>query len=320
MNTALRWGKDVERGSPSLAEAPEEALDSGQETELQIQRGDIALCFLFQRKNRSMRVIDFRAGPQAQKADIVQEVAEREGVERVFTIVEREEATTWVRAGFEKEGTIPGFYKRSDGYLLGMQVEQRALAESGTRIRIRSSASPAVTPLDRGERAYQAAKKAARGSAEDVRSRVKLALARPQDVLRAQEVAERSGRSLTQFESFGRTVEWNAYLATARGGFSVLIGTEVQLCFDNVWLDFLVAPRGEKEVWLTVAAVQMLMEQLKKQGLVSAFVTSPVESVELMTVLIAAGFRRTGRLGQHLRVGESRADAFLWARKLADPT
>jgi len=32
------------------------------------------------------------------------------------------------------------------------------------------------------------------------------------------------------------------------------------------------------------------------------------------------GFRRTGLLNRHLRIGSRRADAFLWSRKLAQPS
>jgi hypothetical protein len=44
--------------------------------------------------------------------------AQREGVERVFTVVERDEVSSWTRLGLRREGTIAAFYKRSDAFIL----------------------------------------------------------------------------------------------------------------------------------------------------------------------------------------------------------
>ncbi len=286
--------------------------------EVQVQRGDVALCFLINRSTRSMRVIDFRAGYQPLKAELVHEVAAQQGIDRVFTVVEREEATTWNRMGFEKEGNIPGFYKRSDAYVLGLAVEKREALESGTRIRVKAP-SAQEAQIDRAERAYQAARRFSRSRAPEQLPRVKVLEARPQDADKAFEAAIRTGRDLSRFERFGRGGVRRSYLCTARGGFSLLVGVEVQPCFDNVLIELLVAPRGDKETWLTVSGLEQVAELLKKDGLVSAFAISPVDSVELMAALVAAGFRRTGRLADHLIVRDARADAFLWSRKLAEP-
>ena len=48
-----------------------------------------------------------------------------------------------------------------------------------------------------------------------------------------------------------------------------------------------------------------------------AFALAPVDDVRLATAFVAAGFRRTGLLRQHLRVGDQRVDALLFCRKLA---
>ena len=41
--------------------------------------------------------------------------------------------------------------------------------------------------------------------------------------------------------------------------------------------------------------------------------------MELGAIYVNAGFRRTGMLRQHVLLGRERVDAFLWARKLAQP-
>ena len=55
----------------------------------------------------------------------IQSVAKREGVEKVITLVEKDEVSSWTRVGFVREGTIPGFYKRSDGHLCGCLINER---------------------------------------------------------------------------------------------------------------------------------------------------------------------------------------------------
>ena len=79
----------------------------------------VSLCLLVNRRARTMRIVDFRAGPNPAKRLFVLSLAQREGVSKIYTLVERDEVQTWTKLGFAKEGTIPGFYKRSDAFFLG---------------------------------------------------------------------------------------------------------------------------------------------------------------------------------------------------------
>lgn len=289
------------------------AASSGVE-ELHRERRDVSLCFVVNRRTQTMRVVDFRAGAQPHKLDLVQRTAQEEGVVRAYTVVEREEAGTWAKMGFVKEATIPGFYKRSDGHVLGLEVEPGLPKQSATRIRVR----PPIESQDL-ERSYQRARRLVRGRAPDAQPKVKVALARPQDVERAVSNAQKSERALTAFEPFGRDVESSFRLCTARGGFSLLVGVELQRCFDNALIDVLCAPRGDKEIWLTAAGLEAICLELVDGGMVSAFALAPADSVELTAAFLASGFRRTGRLPNHLLTCDGRCDATVWARKLAEP-
>jgi len=293
----------------------EEVSTSGSE-QIEISRGEVSLCLILNRRTRSMRIIDFRAGVQANKFDLIREAAHKEGINRAYTVLEREESNTWGKMGFSKEGSIPGFYKRSDAYILGMEFEAPEPQQSGTRIKIPTSSANVA---DRAERSYQAGRRLMRNRAPEVLPKVKVAEARPQDIDKAFTNAEKMNRALTGLEPFGRDVDKVEYLCTARGGFSLLVGVEAQPCFDNAFIEPLCAPRGDKETWLTAAALRQIGERLVEQGIVSAFATTPAESVELTAAMVTAGFRRTGRLPNHMMVRGERADAFLWSRRLADP-
>ena len=275
----------------------------------------VSLCLLVNRRSRALRVVDFRSGPNPAKRLFVISLAQREGVERVFTLVERDEVTTWTRLGFEREGNIPGFYKRSDAYILGLMVPHalRPASEDESGVR------PAFTMDASSDKIYQKARALAKEYASKSSPAVRVQVAKDQDLRKALHTASRSGRALTGFEPFGRDVVRTAYLCTARGGFSLAASVESQVCFSNAFLELLTSPRTEKEALLTTAAVRGLCDTLFEQEIVSCFSLTPTDDQQLAAAFIANGFRRTGRLNQHLVKNGQRVDAYLWSRKLAQP-
>src|SRR5579863_2316751 len=110
-------GTAVQRAGQGAASA----IKGGVE-EIFFQNDAVSLCLLVNRRARIMRVVDFRAGPSEAKRLFVLTLAQREGVEKAYTLVERDEVQTWTKLGFAKEANIPGFYKRSDAFLLGCVV------------------------------------------------------------------------------------------------------------------------------------------------------------------------------------------------------
>jgi hypothetical protein len=283
--------------------------------EFQITKGDVSLCFLVDAVGKKARVIDFRAGHQSSKLDIVREFAESRAIERVFAVVEREEAANWAKLGFKKEASLPGFYKRSDGHIMGLVFPRAEECESGSRIRIR----PALGEYD-APSVIETARRLVKTRKSDDGTPVKVAVARDKDIERAVSLANASGRALTTFAPFSRDVEREARLCTARGGFSVLIGVELQRCFGSVFLEPLVPPRGEKETFMIAASLSQICADLARQGLVSAFAFVPAHSVELSACMLAAGFRPTGELQEHLAEPGQRINATAWAKKLGEPT
>src|SRR5277367_6319217 len=113
---------NFERGGWSMAakawSSQQKAVD-----EVFFQNDAVSLCLLINRRAKTMRVVDFRAGPTLAKRKLVLELAKREGMEKAYTLVERDEVSTWIKLGFAREGNIPGFYKRSDAFLLGCSVD-----------------------------------------------------------------------------------------------------------------------------------------------------------------------------------------------------
>jgi hypothetical protein len=279
-----------------------------------------------------MRVIDFRAGPSPAKRTLVHSLAQREGVEKIYTLVERDEVQTWLKLGFAKEGNIPGFYKRSDAFLLGSPVRatsgmRRPSAdvplESETRIiaaEPATSGAPQLTPAQMAmERTLVAAKRLLKEISERATTPAKVTDIDEVEARKAVTVAMRNGRAITGFEPFGRDVERRYFSVSVRGGFQLVASTESQACFGNTYLELLVAPRNDAERLHTAVALRALCERLLASDVVSCFSLAPSNDVALAAAFLHNGFRRTGLLIEHLVVGAHRRDAILWSRKLANP-
>jgi hypothetical protein len=319
---AKAWGERERVDAKKL----EPAIKRGVE-EMFVQNDTVSLCLLLNRRTRTMRVIDFRAGPSHAKRVFVLKLAKREGIEKVYTLVERDEVSTWVKLGFAKEANIAGFYKRSDAFILGCSVDATAL-ETQLRVPIGLEEDDEPTLDDRATPAHDFAEKTlvhAKKHAKELHDRplpaTKIAIVRETDapVKKAIEKAVRGGRALTAFEAFGRDVERRFFHLTSRGGFELIASTESQSCFGNAFLELLTGPKTEPERLATVSALRALCDKLLSEGVVSCFAVAPSDDVALATAFVFNGFRRTGLLQNHVTVGGQRKDAIVWSRKLANP-
>ena len=261
--------------SAATAVAAKKAVD-----EFFVQNDAVSLCLLVHRRARTMRVVDFRAGPSTAKQRFVMNFAQKEGVEKVYTLVERDEVATWMKMGFAKEGNIPAFYKRSDAFMLGAPVTETSGAakpipkagpkQSGMmRIAHRHGAAPMPsfsTDLEQddfdeddepesvdtrahdfAEKTLVHAKKRAKQLSEQPLPIAKIATIKEVDTKKALAAALKSGRAMTAFESFGRDVERRYFSITARGGFELIVSIESQACFGNAFLELLTAPSTDRK-------------------------------------------------------------------------
>ncbi len=310
--------------------------------ELFFQNDTLSVCLLLNRRTRTLRIVDFRAGPSAAKRLFIVSVAQREGMAKMFTVVERDEAATWAKLGFNKEGSIPGFYKRSDAFLLGCVVPPPGAAQapsdadgapfqSATRIvaaGARPSANgpvPSAPANETMERTLLVAKKALKEGPEKVLPVAKVTTITEAETRKAVAAALRSGRAMTAFEPFGRDVERRYFLTTTRGGVELYASTEAQACFGNAFLELLQGPRTESEGLATAGALRALCEKLTREGVVSCFSLTPSDDVILASAFLQNGFRRTGLLNEQWPAHDGtparrrRKDVILWSRKLANP-
>jgi hypothetical protein len=275
--------------------------------ELHFKSESAFLCLLLNRRTGLIRVIDFRSGALPAKRLFIQNVARREGVEKVIILVEKDEVSSWTRVGFVREGTIPGFYKRSDGHLVGCVIgEKTASVEVG----------------DEGqklaERTVNAGKKNAK-EVPEVLPNVTAAVIDEEDALKARDEVWRKGQGLSGFDAFGRDAQRYYVEATAKKGRANFISAEYQDCFGHSLVEILRAPTDDLDVLALTGGLRFLSEDLKERGIVSAFGLAPSDDIGLATAYVAAGFRKTGLLASGVLAGKERRDAILWTRKLANP-
>ena len=275
--------------------------------ELHFKSDSAFLCLLLNRRTGFIRVIDFRSGALPAKRLFIQSVAKREGVEKVITLVEKDEVSSWTRVGFVREGTIPGFYKRSDGHLCGCLINERTASLELTNEAVRQA-----------DRTVAHGKKNAKEVPEDL-SMVSVSEIDEHPALKARDDAWRRNKGLNPFDDFGRDAKRLFVEATAKRGRTNYLAAEYQDCFGHSLVETLKSPEDDLDVIALTGGLHFLCETLKERGIVSAFGFAPSDDIGLATAYCATGFRKTGLLAGGIKVGNERKDAILWTRKLVNP-
>ncbi|NOY90352.1 MAG: hypothetical protein GXP55_04010 [Deltaproteobacteria bacterium] len=275
--------------------------------ELYFRTESAYLCLLLNRRTKFIRVVDFRVGAIPAKRLYIQSVAKREGVKKVITLVEKDEVSSWTRVGFVREGTVPGFYKRSDGHLCGCVIGDKTAS---------------VTVSDAGvklsERTLNAAKKAAKDVSDKIRGSSFHEL-NEKDALKERDRIWKKGSPLGSFESFGRDATRLYYDASYKRSKTHTLSAEYQDCFGHSLIEILEAPRSKNEIVAIVEALRRIGEALREFDIVSMFSFAPSDDEQLATAFIAAGYRRTGLLASALEVDGERKDAILFTQKMLMP-
>jgi hypothetical protein len=292
------------RGGAALKEAEQPIVE-----ELHFRSDNAFLCLLLNRRTKQIRVIDFRAGALPAKRLFIQSVAQRENVDKVILLVEKDEVSSWTRVGFVREGQVPGFYKRSDGHLVGCVIGDRTAS-----IEISEESQKLA------ERTINAGKKLAEG----VEDHAKSVSVHEVDRETAEEARDAVWQKRTDafgcFDAFGRDASRMFIEVSSKRTKPNYLSAEFQDCFGHSLIEILRVPRNEHDVQAVASGLQWLNDYLKAKEIVSAFAFAPVDNLELATIFLACGFRKTGLLAKGALCGDKRSDAILWTRKLADPS
>ncbi len=275
--------------------------------ELYFRSDSAYLCLLLNRRTRFIRVIDFRAGALPAKRLYIQSVATQENVDKVITLVEKDEVSSWTRVGFVREGTIPGFYKRSDGHLCGCVIGDKTAS-----IEVSDASAKLM------ERTINAAKKAAKDIPEKIKG-ASVREASEKDALSARDAAWKKNEGFGSFDIFGRDAQRIYFDVSVRRSKTNYVSAEFQDCFGHALVEVLWLPTSENEMLAVTAGLRALAENLQERGIVSMFAFAPNDNVEISTAFVAAGYRKTGLLAQGILDAKGgRKDAILWTLKFAN--
>jgi hypothetical protein len=278
--------------------------------EIHHRDSQVYICLVVNRRHKSARIVDFLAGNFPQKQAAIQAISVREGIERVYTLVEREESTGWGKVGFAREGSIPGYYKRSDAHVMGHLIHSPPkVDDEGNLI------APAADAV-KAEKLINQAKKLRDSLAATRGAKTELMDARQLDALR-NAFKGKKGAPPALDDCFGRTgTRVHMVARDPKKAAEQFVAAEVQDCFGNAYLQLGATPADEADAKLTVALLQSISEELKGREVASAFLYAPVQDTLLGAALLGAGYKKTGLLARHLVVGGKRADSVLWTRKL----
>ena len=289
--------------------------------EVLFQNESVSLCLLLNRKNRTIRIFDFRTGASPTKTTITMSLARREQVERIFTIVEREEVGTWHRLGLKREGVIPGFYRRSDAHLLGIAIDPHASPPRSRSRHRPDRRERAVVPFAAADTAtadatLHAARKLELKQLPTTRAPVfRLLEVEEPEIKQAALPVLLAGTALTSLEPFGRSSVRKHFFAQWRGVTQLMACAEIQPCFGHACLEFVSPPRDLAHAAYYASVLGAMMPMLAHNDVVSCFAFTPTSDATLAAAFLAGGFRRTGVLARHLQLRDGRVDAFLWTRK-----
>lgn len=305
-----------------------------------IRNEDIFCSLLFDYANRTLRVVDFRGGNFQSKHVYLESVLMKEGMRKIFTLIERDDMNGWQRVGYHREGSIPGYYKRSDAYVMAriydgdfepkepqgedilenknflneLKIGGKKLSETKEpNLRVEPLAEEDVHKVidDEVNRRENRAQKS-KASKPPKSAKTKATKKSAQNYT---PVAIGSGDLI--FPQFSREVEYFHYfIQNRRTKQSNFVTTEYQDCFGNAKVHFIFDPENKTEQNLARVGLNTAIDQLVETGAVSIFATVPVGEVRTNEVLASAGFRNTGWLTNQLLTPSGPVDVVLWTKKL----
>ena len=263
------------------------------------------LTVLVNRPAKRIRVIDFRAGAMPAKRLFIQTTARQEDIHKVQIFIEKDEISAWTKVGFQREGTVPGFYKRSDGYLCGFFPQGQGLRKEQLEQLTKES-----------EKALVAAKRAA--GSEVALPDVKVFHLDGDAARKFRDKATGLETAYAAFEPFARDADYLFVGAGPKPSAPMQVcGVEYEECFGHAQVDFLQRADSEAECAATAACMREVEAILTNKHIVSLYTYVPIDAIAWLGVLLDLGFRRTGLVPRGLTTlaGEG-VDTLLMTKKL----
>ena len=284
---------------------------------------DVFCCLLFDRQNKTLRVIDFKTKKFAAKREYLERVLMTEGMRKIFTIVERSEVGGWKKIGYHQEGSLPAYFNRSDAYVMSCcydgdeaQNGENSAEQEATLLKIKTLAEK----MEKQKRS--SAQTDQIDEAEAIQA-IHRELKRRKE--RAQKEADLESISTLPigspiFSQFSRETEQLYFATENRRTKQVnILGAEYQEHYSNAKIDVLFQPDTKTDMNLARCGLEATVETLREMNVSSVFSLAP-ENVPMLNVLyLNSGFKNTGRLIGHRIQGSGFQNLLLWAKRLDRP-
>ncbi len=253
-------------------------------------------------RHRHMRIVDYRLGQYKLKCTLFDEMAARENIKKVFTLVEKQDSNSWRTVGFSKEAIIPGYFRNADAYIMS-----RVYDNDGK-------------PITGGIAKLVHEKQVEFGEPEPVTKKPsgikETFIDDPETINQIMHLPEVSAL----YHPFGKGIKFPHFILEVRLGQRRLwVGAETNDAFGHAKLDILTPPRNARERRTLAWMVTKMVEELGETSDVAcAFSMTMVDDVACGQVLLDAGFKESGQLTRHLQTEDGRlCDALMWYFRIA---
>ncbi len=285
---------------------------------------DVFCCLLFDRQNKTLRVIDFKTKKFSAKREYLERVLMTEGMRKIFTIVERSEVGGWRTIGYNLEGSLPAYFNRSDAYVMSCcyngngQVKNDEISpeQEGILLEIKTLAE-------------KMGKQKRSGAQTEQIDEVEVIQAVHKELKRRGKKAEKKAyrASISKlpigspiFSQFSREIEQLYFTAENRRNKQVnLLGVEYQEYYRNAKVDIFFQPVTKTDMNLARSGLAATVETLSEMNVSSVFSLAPENVPMLNALYLSSGFNNTGRLIGHRLQGSDPQNLLLWSKRLDRP-
>lgn len=261
-----------------------------------LRKGDLNMRLVINHVHGHMRIMDYRVGNYPLKRDLLDELAAREGLRKVFTLVEKQDSNNWRNVGFFREGVYPAFFRTADAYAMSRVYDERG-KHDGSAAPVKSTA---------GEKVAFPGRK--------LRKPDGLRMSAVEDVGQRSEVMSGLNGEL-QALPFGREEAPDVILHVEAARHEGWALAEIDDSFGHATLGFAPAPTGDAELVLSAYALNRVVSEVQERGISNMYGLSPSDDRWTNELYAGLGFKVTGRLVSHLNVGGEHATALVWNRR-----
>jgi hypothetical protein len=295
-------------------------------TERLVRNDNIFCSMLFDQMNKTLRVVDFRGGNFQIKHDYLEQVLIDERMRKIFTLIERDDMNGWARAGYQREGSIPGYYKRSDAYIMARNYDSNGEHEA-----------PFDAEAAENKKFLNDAKLLGKDISEQRAPSIQVGVVTEEDAMKAikaevtrqKQKAKKSKKvkplgtisDLTStpplFPQFSREVEFFYFLIeNKRSKQTNVVGAEYQDCFGNTKVQIYFQPESKADQNIARMGLKKSIDHLTEIGAVSLFAVVRADHLITNAIYASLGFRSTGWMNRQLLTKAGPIDTVLWTRKL----